>query len=107
MIDHARLNELEADFGADELDLIIASFLEEAGEAIASLAAAGADPAARREPLHFIKGCARMVGAAELGDLCERLEHAPTFGADELRLLEAELRAARAEMEGSLARRTA
>lgn len=74
MFDQERLKELRADFGADELGQVIAAFLEEAEEAIETLASSGLDRDIHRDRLHFLKGCARSVGADRLGNLCERLE---------------------------------
>lgn len=92
MIDHERLRELEEDFGADQLQQILASFLEETAAAMEALRAGWRDPAVRRDRLHFVKGCARTVGAAELGDICESLEADPDPGRDGLRRLEHEFR---------------
>lgn len=93
MIDQERLEELRADFGPYELRQIIATFLEEAGQAIETLAAAGSDCNVRRDRLHFLKGCARSVGADRLGSLCERLESEAAFGPEDQARLERELRA--------------
>lgn len=90
MIDHARLRELEQDFGAEELQQILSSFLQEAGAAIGTLRDGWADPALRRERLHFLKGCAWTVGATRLGDLCHQLEARPDAGPDALRPIERE-----------------
>ncbi len=99
MIDHERLAELEADFGSDELRQIIDVFLEEAGETVERLGAEGDDPGVRGDRLHFLKGCARAIGAGRLGDLCDRLERAATFGADDRARLEREFRALREALD--------
>ena len=95
MIDNQRLREMEADFGADELDGIVAAFLEEAAAAVAALRAGWADEAIRRDRLHFLKGCAWTIGAVRLGDSCERVEGEANPGRADLRELEREFRAAR------------
>ncbi len=76
MIDQTRLRELEEDFGTDDLAEIVDAFLEEAIEAVDAMR--GLDPATDADGiarhLHFLKGCARNVGATALGDRCEALE---------------------------------
>lgn len=74
MLDLERLADMEADFGAEELALILDAFRAEAGNALAALRAGWADEAIRRERLHFLKGSARTIGATRLGDLCEAFE---------------------------------
>ena len=74
MLDLERLAGMEADFGAEELALIIAAFREEAANALAALRAGWTNEATRRERLHFLKGSARTIGARRLGDLCEAFE---------------------------------
>lgn len=74
MIDHERLATMEADFGAEELALIIAAFRAEAADALAGLRAGWMNATIRRERLHFLKGSARTIGATRLGDLCEAFE---------------------------------
>lgn len=106
MIDHERLSEMEADFGTEELAGIIDTFLGEAAGAIGTLAATGSDPAVRRERLHFLKGCARTIGAVRLGDLCERLEVAEAFGPDDAAGLAREFRAVRDALDGRELRKT-
>jgi HPt (histidine-containing phosphotransfer) domain-containing protein len=79
MIDQKRLRELEEDFGVDDLAEIIDAFLEEAFESVDELREL--DPETEREGiarrLHFLKGCARNIGAMALGDQCETLEARP------------------------------
>ncbi len=79
MIDQTRLQELEDDFGADELGEIVEAFLDEAFEAVDELQTLDrdADLDAIGRHLHFLKGCARNVGAMDLGDICEALEAQP------------------------------
>ena len=71
------------------------TFLEETDDAITALAAG---PDARGERLHFIKGCARMLGAVRLGGFCEEPESEDFFGPDDLRLLQREFGAFRDEL---------
>ncbi len=79
MIDQTRLRELEEDFGADELSEIVDAFLEEAFEAVEALRTIDSDADAESigRHLHFLKGCARNIGARALGDFCEALEGSP------------------------------
>jgi len=76
MIDQSRLKELEEDFGAEELAEIVDAFIDEAKETLDELRSlgTGSDPNAVARHLHFLKGCARNVGATELGNMCEALE---------------------------------
>ena len=90
MIDHERLRELEEDFGAEELAQVLAAFLEEAAAAVEALRSGWTDADLRRDRLHFLKGCARTIGAMRLGDLCERFEGAPGPGDDGARRIERE-----------------
>ena len=98
MIDRERLMEMEADFGAEELALIVAAFLGEASAAIAKLRAGWSDDDVRRDRLHFLKGCARTIGARRLGALCERLEGGIS-GPEDLRALEREFALVREALE--------
>ena len=90
MLDLERLAGMEADFGAEELALILAAFREEATNAVDALRAGWMDDAIRRDRLHFLKGSARTIGARRLGDLCEELETAAPQK-DGWRVLEQEL----------------
>ena len=76
MIDQSRLDELANDFGAEDLAEIIEVFLAETWEAIDSLEGKldTMPEEERREQFHFLKGCARNIGAAGFGDLCEEWE---------------------------------
>ena len=79
MIDEARLNELKDDFGADGLAEIIEAFVEEARGAVDEIAPfcdTGPSPE-RADRFHFLKGCARNIGAVELGRMCEVMEASP------------------------------
>ena len=99
MIDAARLKELEDDFGAEDLDEIIEAFLDEAEEALGALAGMlGREAETERAgQLHFLKGCARNIGARDLGDVCEALESGSrVFSAEELADLRASFEAVRA-----------
>lgn len=105
MIDHERLADMRTTFGAEEVALIIAAFLEEASAAIATLRAGWDDEAVRLERLHFLKGCARTIGAIRLGDLCERFEGA-TSGPEDVGALEREFAVVRAELRAGRLRET-
>lgn len=98
MIDATRLKELEEDVGSEGLREILDAFLADAEGAIIELRKmAACGPAdACRDQLHYLKGCARNVGAARLGDLCERLEAAASVFSDaDLEQLQTELRSVR------------
>lgn len=86
MIDQGRLDELKNDFGEDDLDEIIEVFLAETWEAIDALEGkvGRLSPSEMGDQFHFLKGCARNVGAFDFADLCEGLEggSAPFDAAD-------------------------
>ena len=71
------LRELDRDGQSGFLRQIIAVFEEQADEIIADLgtAAANDDETQLANLAHKLKGSARTVGAIELGNHCERLEH--------------------------------
>lgn len=96
MIDRSRLLELEEDFGAEDLEEIINAFLEEAEDSITALGGLLSDePSPEREAhFHFLKGCARNIGANQLGDMCERLEVSNEgFGQADFRAVRGEFQA--------------
>ena len=76
MIDQERVKQLEADFGAEDLGDLIEVFLAETWEGLDTLEGliAGGDPGALRDQFHFLKGCARNVGANAFADKCEQFE---------------------------------
>ena len=76
MIDQARLQELVNDFGAEDFDELIESFLDEAAEAVSNLEAMVSDEASheRSAQFHFLKGCALNIGAVDLAELCQNFE---------------------------------
>ena len=76
MIDQARLQELVNDFGAEDFDDLIESFLEEAAESVMNLEAMVSDEACdeRSAQFHFLKGCALNIGAVDLADMCQSFE---------------------------------
>ena len=76
MIDQTRLQELVDDFGAEDLDDLIESFLEEAAESVMNLEAMVSDEVCdeRSAQFHFLKGCALNIGAVDLADLCQSFE---------------------------------
>ena len=83
MIDEQRLQELEDDFGAEDLAEIIDVFLQEVADGVDALGGMLSDTPheERKAQLHLLKGCARNLGATALGDLCERYEQAEVTGA--------------------------
>lgn len=92
MIDQSRLDELANDFGEEDLAEIVEVFLTETWEAINSLEGklSGMSADEQREQFHFLKGCARNIGAIGMGDFCETWEEGDSpFGpADYARLRE-------------------
>lgn len=81
------LRELDRGGGGGFLRQIIGVFEEQAVEIVDDLkkAAAAEDETQLANLAHKLKGSARTVGAVELGDHCERLEHdARKGGVDEL-----------------------
>jgi HPt (histidine-containing phosphotransfer) domain-containing protein len=77
------LRELDRDGQSGFLRQIIAVFEEQADEIIADLKAAAEarDETQLANLAHKLKGSARTVGAVELGNHCERLEHEARQGA--------------------------
>lgn len=75
-IDEHRLRDLEADFGADGLEIVVEAYLEESAEIVDSLGdLLSAEPDQRRvEHFHFLCGAAHNVGARRFGDLCRHFE---------------------------------
>ena len=71
------LRELDRDGSSGFLRQIIGVFEEQADEILADLKAAAArrDDTQLANLAHKLKGSARTVGAVELGNHCERLEH--------------------------------
>lgn len=78
MIDQARLQELAEDFGEDDLADLIDVFLAETWEAIDDLGNMISDAPgdALTDQFHFLKGCARNLGATDFADRCEQYEKA-------------------------------
>lgn len=76
MIDQGRLQELVDDFGAEEVPELLALFVAETWEALDQLETMISDSPdqARMDQLHFLKGCARNLGANDFAARCEVLE---------------------------------
>ena len=77
LVDLARIQELEAEFGADDMGVVVDAFLEETDAAIMGLGgllSSGPDPD-RTAVFHFLAGSAMMVGARSFGTLCKELEN--------------------------------
>lgn len=75
-IDEHRLQELEADFGVDGLEIVVEAYLEESIEIVDAIGALlSEDPNSKRvEHFHFLCGASHNVGARRFGDLCRHLE---------------------------------
>ncbi|MEM7190888.1 MAG: Hpt domain-containing protein [Pseudomonadota bacterium] len=99
LVDLARVQELETEFGADDMGIVIDAFLEETDAAITGLEgllSSTPDPD-RTAVFHFLAGSALMVGAASFGALCKQLENQQEgFGPEGLAALRREFDAVRA-----------
>lgn len=84
MIDWARIEELKAEVGDEDLHEVFDLFLEEVRSVLDGLTPD--DPAALRRDLHFLKGSALNIGMTEVGALCAefetRLRADPASGVD-------------------------
>jgi len=76
LIDETVLTELQEDTGAEFLEELVTTFLEEAPGMIAELKSAqeASDTDAFRRAAHSIKSNAHVFGAAGLADLAMKLE---------------------------------
>ncbi len=70
MIDWTRVNELRDEIGADDLDEVVAMFLEEADEVILRIAPGDLAKSLEAD-LHFLKGAALNLGFAQFAALCQ------------------------------------
>ena len=96
MIDQTRLKELEADFGAEDLGDLIEVFLAETWEGLEVLEALieQGDAEPLRDQFHFLKGCARNIGAAAFADSCESYERSEQLATvSDLRVMRSEFQA--------------
>lgn len=80
MIDWARVTELRDEIGQDDLDEVVALFLDEVEEGIETLRR-GLAAGALEEHLHYLKGSALNLGFAEFSELCQSGETAAAQGA--------------------------
>ena len=74
MIDWERVNEFRSEIGTEDFSEVVEIFLEEADEAVASLADC-TDHIELRDKCHFLKGCALNLGFTDFGVLCGQGEH--------------------------------
>lgn len=85
-IDEDRLRELENDFGAEDMDMVVEAFLEESTEMVEALAEMVSDAADenRVAQFHCLAGAAQNLGARRFGILCKKLEteNGPFLSAD-------------------------
>lgn len=78
MLDWDRINELRAEVGEDEFQLILELFLDEVEGVLMRLSRRNA---LRLETnLHFLKGCAWNLGFSEFGNLCDQGERIAAEG---------------------------
>jgi HPt (histidine-containing phosphotransfer) domain-containing protein len=85
ILDHAvidELRQLDPDGSSGFLGSIIEVFDTQCDELLPELiaAAASGDPDAIAKKAHKLKGSARTIGAAQVGELCQALEHAARAG---------------------------
>lgn len=81
MIDWKRVETLRAEIGEDDLDEVVALFLEEVEEVLERLPRP-ASPKQREADLHFLKGSALNLGFADLAAACQRDEASAARGED-------------------------
>ena len=79
MIDWKRVEELRREIGPDGFAEVADMFLEEADQAVLSLAQGIASDAVEAQ-LHFLKGNALNLGLADLAQLCQEGERKAAFG---------------------------
>lgn len=72
MIDRARIDELRAEVGAEDLTEVVQLFCEEVEETLGRII--GHPSPSLAEDLHFLKGSALNIGMTELGALCQTAE---------------------------------
>lgn len=72
MIDHARVSELRAEVGSEDLAEVVQLFCEEVEETLDRIMSHPSPSLA--EDLHFLKGSALNIGMTELGALCQSAE---------------------------------
>lgn len=78
MLDWNRINELRAEVGDDEFQLILELFLDEVEGVLMRLSRRNA---LRLETqLHFLKGCAWNLGFSAFGSLCDQGERSAAEG---------------------------
>lgn len=73
MIDWARIEQLEKDFGTECFSEVIDMFFSEAEEVIAPLRQGGLRSDLRTD-MHFLKGSALNLGFRQLASLCSEAE---------------------------------
>lgn len=104
MIDWNRLNELRGEIGAEDLAEVIAVFLDETDEVVATLLP-GVSAAEAVEKLHFLKGSALNLGLSAFAEICAAGEaSAAQQGAVDLAEIVAVYHASKAEFLANVAR---
>jgi hypothetical protein len=78
MLDWNRINELRAEVGDDEFQLILELFLDEVEGVLMRLSRC--DVLRLETNLHFLKGCAWNLGFSDFGNLCDRDERRVSDG---------------------------
>jgi len=79
MIDWTRVRDLRDEIGADDLDEVVAMFLEEADEVIKRIASTDTAKSLEAD-LHFLKGAALNLGFANFAALCQDGERRASAG---------------------------
>lgn len=78
MLDWNRINELRAEVGDDEFQLILELFLDEVEGVLMRLPQR--DALRLETNLHFLKGCAWNLGFSDFGNLCDKSERVAAEG---------------------------
>ncbi|MBP9181713.1 MAG: Hpt domain-containing protein [Fuscovulum sp.] len=73
MIEWARLAELRAEIGDEDLADVVAMFLDEADDVVKRIQGGLPDPEMESQ-LHFLKGSALNLGLSDLAALCQEGE---------------------------------
>ncbi|MEM9970280.1 MAG: Hpt domain-containing protein [Pseudomonadota bacterium] len=102
MIDWDRIAELRDEVGEDDFAEVLEMFFAEVDETLAGLR--GANDAALKNGLHFLKGAALNIGMAEVSGLCLAGEKGLADGkAPDLSAIAVALETSQAEMREMLA----
>jgi HPt (histidine-containing phosphotransfer) domain-containing protein len=107
VLDAAVLDDLIEHIGASAAHAVIALFIGETRELVATISAAGANPADVRRAAHSLKSSAGQIGAVELAGRALAVETAAGAAPDALTTLVDALCGCAAETEAALTERLA